>query len=615
MKSGPKLDLSAIIPIGNLENDLENILEIARVCLEYGVETILVLDNQSEEITCLLETQINYLESDHLIITKGEWGNPGAPRNAGLALASRSFVTFWDSDDTPNLDGICASLLELSNREFDAILGKFWIRDGSQLHYENIFENKNPTKSMNQRIVSNPGLWRFIFNRNFIQSISFPHSSSAEDQLFLQRFFAESPNIEISLHYFYTYVQGGKAQLTRSPRVAEQTLQVTQLGINLVAQSDQEFRDLNDTLAFKQIVTILKYGTPRQILDGISLLRLFLRTVGFHRTGNAIINFVLAKLKNLLTQKPKVKVLLMGGLGNQLFQLAYGLHLRRVTGANVQLLDLARNIRRTKEGMPEVMLYKNILGVETIRPSRATKILDRAFGLTLRLSLNPKYAKNLKAKITRLGLSFLSSLRWKTVVRIFASTDLGFTKWLPEKSNYIAIGYFQSHEYLKNSQTLLELRQLKPKIIDTEVEMYKRLSEVEQPLLVHIRLGDYRNESSFGILPPAYYQEAIRTQMEQGIYKSIWVFSDENPELASYIPSKYQNAVRNIESVGNNSVSLLEVMRLCHGFVVANSTLSWWAASLAHCENPVVLYPEPWFSSLPTPNGLIPPNWIPILRS
>jgi hypothetical protein len=53
-------------------------------------------------------------------------------------------------------------------------------------------------------------------------------------------------------------------------------------------------------------------------------------------------------------------------------------------------------------------------------------------------------------------------------------------------------------------------------------------------------------------------------------------------------------------------------MRNMKGYVIGNSTFSWWAARLKYDHSAVVVAPVPWFKSMNDPEGLIPGDWITI---
>jgi hypothetical protein len=316
-------------------------------------------------------------------------------------------------------------------------------------------------------------------------------------------------------------------------------------------------------------------------------------------------------------QKKRTRIVLMGGLGNQLFQIAFASHLSEVYSHKVLVTDFPRNLRKSQSGIPDVCYYDIPFAKVSINWNFLRFLSDRSSGLLLRTSLKNKsgISRVILVWFSKSLLQFCELLSQKAFVSIFASSEVGFVEWNSTSKNNTAIGYFQSYKYLENSKVMSTMKNLKPIFLEDEISRFEKLAEAELPLLVHIRLGDYRLEPSFGVLPSSYFHNAIRRQMSTQNYNRIWVFSDEIDAYESYIPQEFQHLVRLVGEVGTNSVALLEVMKMCRGYVIANSTLSWWAATLSNYENPLVIYPEPWFSGSPTPNHLIHPAWIPENRN
>ena len=60
----------------------------------------------------------------------------------------------------------------------------------------------------------------------------------------------------------------------------------------------------------------------------------------------------------------------------------------------------------------------------------------------------------------------------------------------------------------------------------------------------------------------------------------------------------------------DNSIgSTLALFRYGAGYVIANSSFSWWAAWSRHDRTAKVIHPKPWFVGLDTPLNLTPPDW------
>ena len=124
-----------------------------------------------------------------------------------------------------------------------------------------------------------------------------------------------------------------------------------------------------------------------------------------------------------------------------------------------------------------------------------------------------------------------------------------------------------------------------------------------------MRLGDYQGEDQFGIPSSDYYENAIESLWVTGIYKKIWLFSDQPEDAIQRIPQKYREITRVISSIGLESAETLMIMTLCHGYVIANSSFSWWGAFLRENQNAPVIAPQPWFISLVEPSELVPSQW------
>ena len=125
-----------------------------------------------------------------------------------------------------------------------------------------------------------------------------------------------------------------------------------------------------------------------------------------------------------------------------------------------------------------------------------------------------------------------------------------------------------------------------------------------------MRLGDYKNKAEFGIPSLKYYRNAIDFISTLIDISSIWVFSDE-PDLAKQkltpvIPNVHTRWIGNID---DSAAATLDLMRNGVGYVIANSSFSWWAAFLSHNKNAPVVAPVPWFNRNNEPKNLYPAHW------
>jgi hypothetical protein len=311
----------------------------------------------------------------------------------------------------------------------------------------------------------------------------------------------------------------------------------------------------------------------------------------------------------------QIRVILMGGLGNQFFQYAFALRISKKFNAKIILDPNLAAIRLNENGVPDLSSYTLHESISIADVTPYPKPIIRLVGLGIRLSLqkNLRFGRPLMLVI-KLFLQVLMRVYLRERSKIFFAPDNGYFDLEETHTHTIYLGYFQSHEFSNTELEKTELLKIKPKYSSINLENLKQRSMSDRPLVVHIRLTDYRNEPQFGIPSKKYYRNSITHQMGRGVFTKIWLFSDEPETALRYIPDEFQSQVVNISAEISGTVVTLEAMRLGKGFVLANSSFSWWGASLANEKNALIIYPDPWFSGMPTPRLLCPPTWVPFDR-
>jgi|Laugresu1bdmlbsd_1035121.scaffolds.fasta_scaffold08512_2 hypothetical protein len=193
-------------------------------------------------------------------------------------------------------------------------------------------------------------------------------------------------------------------------------------------------------------------------------------------------------------------------------------------------------------------------------------------------------------------------------------------------------GYFQSYKYFEKETTqIIKYMKLQEK----KQNMRKLLTRIcgnKCTISLHFRLGDYKSLTHhYTPLGLDYYENSIlnilnilNTLGSQPISQDtissdhiVLYFCEDNDlaevepninQLRSKFPSiVFQRAPNNIE----DWQSML-LMSCCDHNIIANSTFSWWSAYLNTNPNKIVCYPDNWFGpALPThnTNDLCPPAW------
>ena len=300
-------------------------------------------------------------------------------------------------------------------------------------------------------------------------------------------------------------------------------------------------------------------------------------------------------------------VALTGGLGNQLFQLAVALNV--ASHNNVFLEASIGQPRLNKIGKPELTSFTLPAGVEILNSGTANRLLRKSSGFMLRSGVMPRNLENsrIARAFSKACWLLIVRLSFKTRITPIAGQGVGFFEMRPMRGKILLYGYFQSFRWADHVYDRLMM--LTPDFGISELAQFKELAKIEKPLVVHIRLGDYKHEPNFGLASKSYYELAVKKLWESNAFNKIWVFSDEPELAASYFPQEFSPYLRWIPEVLDSAALTLEIMRLGRGYVIGNSTYSWWGAYLSHSNKSPVIAPDPWFRNLVDPIDLIPLRW------
>ena len=86
-----------------------------------------------------------------------------------------------------------------------------------------------------------------------------------------------------------------------------------------------------------------------------------------------------------------------------------------------------------------------------------------------------------------------------------------------------------------------------------------------------------------------YYEQALKRFDKR---REVIIFSDDTEWCNK---QKLFQPDRFLIAEGNSPYVDMCLMSLCTGFIIANSTFSWWPAWLSEAEEKDVVYPKQWF--------------------
>ena len=272
---------------------------------------------------------------------------------------------------------------------------------------------------------------------------------------------------------------------------------------------------------------------------------------------------------------------LMGGLGNQLFQI---------------FVTIAHSIHNK---IPFTFIYSN----------RDTTRTRPTYWYTLLQSINC---------FTRPEIDSTSESMEIVREEGFHYTPLPSHPFQDPNSDICLIGYFQSYLYFEDCYS--SISQLL-RLSDQKKSVRKNIQlEFDEMISMHFRIGDYKKMQDFHpVLPYIYYfnslSEIIRKTgrcehkvlyfCEKVDYPEVKLTIDQLKEVFPKI-----TFIRADESI--EDWTQLIMMSCCKNNIIANSTFSWWGAYFNSSVDKIVCYPDTWLGPAlyyHNTDDLCPPTW------
>jgi glycosyltransferase involved in cell wall biosynthesis len=224
-------------------------------------ETIIVHDYSDG--TSGIELQSICQQYDNVRFIDGHFGNPGSARNAGLAIATGTWITFWDCDDEPSIANF-KDLIEFNKKTNpDICFGRYKV-----INKNSGSKTDSPTWSDNMKInlkivALNPGIWRIIFARELLDGVTFWPFRMAEDQVFICEVVLKARKVEFREDMVYTYFTGALNQLTSDARALQDLLPAFKKTIQMFETSNKDLVFFLSLMAARQFISGIRYGNLR----------------------------------------------------------------------------------------------------------------------------------------------------------------------------------------------------------------------------------------------------------------------------------------------------------------------------------------------------------------
>lgn len=288
-----------------------------------------------------------------------------------------------------------------------------------------------------------------------------------------------------------------------------------------------------------------------------------------------------------------IRLILKGGLGNQMFQYAAGYSLAKKYNQQLVLdttfldtnIPLAHFTKRNFE--------LNLFGVsEPVEQFSQNDFINAYLGYMIR-SLNLLITPN---KILEDNYLLNSLARLSSGIKSIENSAL---KDLGSSKEIVMEGFFHDINNFKMYETEIKTIFNIAKLYDPQYEAVENDIKTKASVSINIRRGDYDNKKNRDIyvrLEDSYYTAAIQKIKELVDNPHFFIFSYDFPEglHKPFGLNENEYTLLGREYVGEHFKTYLRLITLCKHNILANSTFSFWGGYLNENTNRIIVAPSRW---------------------
>ena len=278
-----------------------------------------------------------------------------------------------------------------------------------------------------------------------------------------------------------------------------------------------------------------------------------------------------------------VSIVLMGGLGNQLFQIFTLISYSIDNNKLFEINDHTKNM-----GISRSDYWTNFL--------------------------------------SSLSIYVVSSDNWRNN-RIYMEKSHEYTPIKNIPISFTLFGYFQTFKYFEhNLQSIKHIINYKDNYSYVANKYFSSYIPIDKTSIsIHFRVGDYKDKQDHHpVMKLNYYIDSLKYIFKDNFRTNNHILLFFEEQDYDYVMNNFIIPIKHFEFPGGLNITFQNIdhnipdweqmilMSKCKHNIIANSSFSWWGAYLNENEGKKICYPEKWFGpklSEKNTNDMFPPSW------